>query len=58
MIPEEVAEIASMLRDAYETDHLSVEEEFDYSVELAWKIYNKFNRHREADFESRPMFHD
>lgn len=39
MIPEEVAHIATILRDSYDNGMKSTEE-FNYSVKVAYEIYN------------------
>jgi hypothetical protein len=46
MIPEEVAEIAYLLRECYPDN--SSEQEFDYSVKVAWKIYNLWQTYEET----------
>lgn len=47
MIPEEVAQIAYLLRERYGYAG-AAEDEFDYSVQVAWEIYNMMNQYHEA----------
>lgn len=47
MIPEEVAEIASLLRNEYPLD-IDSTEEFNRSVSVAWKIYNLWQAYEET----------
>lgn len=45
MIPEEVAQIAAIIRDAYQWEHdVDPEAAFAYSIDVAWEIYNKVIR--------------
>lgn len=40
MIPEEVAQIANIIRNNYDSHEASEEEDFNYSIRVAWEIYN------------------
>ncbi len=53
MIPQEVADIADILRSEIEFE----ESDEAFVISLAYKIYNKVKKSDSADYESRPMFH-
>lgn len=50
MIPEEVAQIAMLLRNRYPSTE-DPEEDFDYSITVAWEIHNLIKEYEKVHLE-------